>query len=72
VLRKGWQLRTSSYLIFVILAVLGIIAFVLSDRRIAGMYLVGLILLLVADWRYRRYGRTSAKAGRVPTDVERS
>ena len=50
---------------------LGIVAFIVTDRRVAGMYFVALILLLVADWRYRRYARTSAEARRAQTEIER-
>jgi hypothetical protein len=71
VVRKRRLPWSSSSVIFVILGVLGIVALVFSDRRIAGMYLVGLILLLVADLRYRRHARTSAKENPVPSEIER-
>lgn len=69
--RKWWQRKTASYSIPVTLVLLGIVAFIVTDRRVAGMYFVALILLLVADWRYRRYARTSAEARRAQTEIER-
>jgi hypothetical protein len=60
-----------SYSLVVVLALLGVIAFFLTDRRIAGMYLVALILLFMVDRRYRKYARSSTKSRSLPTDADR-
>jgi Flp pilus assembly protein TadB len=68
--RKREQERVVSYSLVVVLALLGVIAFFLTDRRIAGMYFVALILLLVVDRRYRRYARSSTKTRSLPADPD--
>jgi hypothetical protein len=69
--RKRAQTSVSSYSFLAILGLLGVVAFVFADRRIAGMYLVALILLLVVDRRYRKYARSSTKARSLPPDTDR-